>query len=585
MSSSARWTALALCLLLPVVAAAQSEVEPAPAVEASSLDPHDPSVPVGAVRAFIDAARSGDYVTAARHLQIEPSSSRDGAQTLARKLKVVLDRELWVQYDLMSQAVEGELEDGLAPDVDRVAGDGPVEIYVQRVADPEHGLVWKFSSGSVARIPMLYDEYGYGPLGEWLPPVMFEIRLFELELWQWIGLLLALLAAWLGSWIGLTVLRWVALPLVARTRSDWDDKLLDRLAAPARLLIGLGLFTLCSWLLRLSVPAYRFLGGMEKALAVVAGTWVVFRAVDILSEVFAEKLRKEERRTAIAVLPLGRRTIKFFLVALAFTGVLQNLGWNVTGLIAGLGVGGLAFALAAQKSIENLFGGVTLIADQPVRVGDFCRFGGHSGTVEEIGLRSTRIRTLERTLITVPNSAFSEIHLENLAHRDRIRLSTVLGLRYETSPDQLRHTLSELRRLLLSHPKVLADSVRVRFGGFGASSLDIELQAYVGTADWGAFTAIREDLYLRVMDIVEAAGTGFAFPSQTLYLGRDDGLNSEKRAEAEASIARLRASGQLPFPDHDAATIARFADSVDYPPRGSVGVDAGDRAGASDDPD
>jgi len=254
------------------------------------------------------------------------------------------------------------------------------------------------------------------------------------------------------------------------------------------------------------------------------------------------------------------------------------MGLNVTGLIAGLGVGGLAVALASQKSLANLFGGVSIIVDQPIRVGDFCRYGdGKVGTIEDIGIRSTRVRTLDRTLITVPNSEFSEFELENFAARDRMRLFTVLGLRYETTPDQMRHVLAGLRRLLLSHPRVTPDPARARFIGFGAHSLDVEIFAYVDTSDWNEFLQIREDILLRMMDVVAASGTGFAFPSQTLYLGRDTGLDAEAARRAEGEIAQWRARGELPFPEFTEGAKAAFARTVDYPPTGSPGGPPADR--------
>jgi MscS family membrane protein len=192
------------------------------------------------------------------------------------------------------------------------------------------------------------------------------------------------------------------------------------------------------------------------------------------------------------------------------------------------------------------------------------------GTVEEIGIRSTRVRTLDRTLVTVPNSEFSEIQLENFGARDRIRLYTILSLRYETSPDQLRHVLAELRKLLAAHPRVSESPARVRFTGLGAFSLDLEVFAYVLTSEWDEFLKVREDILLRMMDIVRASGTGFAFPSQTLYLGRDGGLDGERARNAEAEVRAWRAAGELPFPDFKEETIARIDGTLDYPPHGAA---------------
>jgi len=258
------------------------------------------------------------------------------------------------------------------------------------------------------------------------------------------------------------------------------------------------------------------------------------------------------------------------IVGLAFLAVLQNIGINVTGILAGLGIGGLAVALAAQKTVENLFGGVTLILDQPVRVGDFCRFGDRVGTVEEVGLRSTRVRTLDRTVVSIPNGHFSSLELENFTLRDRIWLNTTLGLRYETTPDQLRHVLVEIRRMLYAHPRIDSEPARIRFASFGAYSLDLEIFAYVRTSDYEEFLAVREDVYLRIMDIVAESGTGFAFPSQTTYFARDTGLDEAKRRTAEAQVRAWREQGSLCLPDFPPETVKALDRTLDYPARGAA---------------
>ena len=210
-----------------------------------------------------------------------------------------------------------------------------------------------------------------------------------------------------------------------------------------------------------------------------------------------------------------------------------------------------------------------LIADRPVQVGDFCRFGDKVGTIEDIGLRATRVRTLDRTIVSVPNAEFSSLQLENFTQRDRIWLKAILGLRYETTPDQLRHVLIGLKRVLLAHPMIDPDPARVRFVGFGAYSLDLEVFAYVRTTDWAEFLAVREDVFLRFMDAVDASGSGFAFPSQTLYAGTDGGLDVARARAAEDEVARWRAEGRLHLPDVPEATVAEIDVTLDYPPKGS----------------
>jgi MscS family membrane protein len=264
------------------------------------------------------------------------------------------------------------------------------------------------------------------------------------------------------------------------------------------------------------------------------------------------------------VLTPARRALTAFVILIMLLAVLQNLGFNVTGLVAGLGIGGLAVALAAQKSLEHFFGGLSLVADQPIRVGDFCRFGDRTGTVEDIGLRSTRIRTPERTLVTIPNAEFSCMQIENFSRRDRMLVQTTIGLRCETTPDQLRWLLVELKALLLAHPKVASDPARVRFVGFGPSSLDVELFFFINTVDFEEFTAIREDLFLRLADLVTASGTGFAFPAQLAYNARDMGMDAERQRAAEAQVAAWRAERTLQEVPNDRA--AELSGTVEWPP-------------------
>jgi MscS family membrane protein len=247
----------------------------------------------------------------------------------------------------------------------------------------------------------------------------------------------------------------------------------------------------------------------------------------------------------------------------------NHLGVPLVPLVASLGVGGLAVALAARPTIENLIGGIILYLDRPVRVGDFCSFGDHMGTVERIGVRSIEIRARDRTVITVPNATFADMEIINWARCDMMQIRTTIGLRYETSLEQLRYVLVRLREMCLAHPRIDNDTMRVRFAGYGASSQDIGIRIYALTQDWNDFFAIQEDVMLRVGEIVEEAGTSFAFPSQTLYLGRDGGLDAERGDAVMDQVQSWRETDQLPFPNMTSSRREQLADTLDYPPRGS----------------
>jgi MscS family membrane protein len=219
-----------------------------------------------------------------------------------------------------------------------------------------------------------------------------------------------------------------------------------------------------------------------------------------------------------AILRLFRRGTNglFVLAGLLFT--LHYFGINPTTALAGLGVGGIAVALAAQKTLENLIAGVSLITDQAVRVGDTLKLGDVVGTVEDVGLRSTRIRTPDRTLVSVPNGQIANMSLETLSARDKFWFHPVVGLRYETTPVQLRSIISGIRKLLTGHSGIDSSTVHVRFLRVGSFSLDVDIFAYVIARDWDDFLAIQEELLFSVINIVKEAGTEMAFPSRTIYL-------------------------------------------------------------------
>lgn len=264
------------------------------------------------------------------------------------------------------------------------------------------------------------------------------------------------------------------------------------------------------------------------------------------------------------------RILGFFVAVVIAVNGFGQLGLEIMPLIAGLGVGGLAVALAVRPTLENMIGGLIIYADKPVQVGDFCKFGEQKGTVESIGLRSTRIRALDRSIITVPNSVFADMQIVNLAQCDTLLISTVIGVRYETSMDQLRNIMAKMRQICFAHPKIETETLRIRFGAFGASSLDINVRVYALTNEWNEFHAIREDLFMRFADAIEEAGSSVAFPSTTVYMGEDDGLDDARKRAAEEEVSRWRDADELPFPNTPEYLAREITDTADYPPRGSA---------------
>ena len=265
---------------------------------------------------------------------------------------------------------------------------------------------------------------------------------------------------------------------------------------------------------------------LNTLLYTIAITWIVLIYISNLSMSLQSKYS-----AATAIISLFRKIAKAFVVILAFLFLLQNLGFDIAAMITALGVGGIAIALASQKTIENLFGGIVLSLDQPIRVGDTGIFGDTIGTIEDIGLRSTRIRTLKRTIVTIPNSQMSSMAIETFASRDQLLFNHTVGVRYETNIAQLTHIIKTIKEHFLNHEHVKQDSVRVRFTSFNDASQDINIFAYVTTTDWSTFLLVQEELLFMVKTIIEEAGSDFAFPSQTIYLGKDSGINESLKKQ------------------------------------------------------
>jgi MscS family membrane protein len=387
----------------------------------------------------------------------------------------------------------------------------------------------------------------------------------DMPLWQFLALLVAVPVAAVLGWLILALLE-IPLRWWARRRGQMDVANWRSVSGPAWLLTGTLIHQVFAVYLHIPLLPRHYYFQITSIALIISATWIFWRVVQwSLHRVRNRALARGHAGTGSLML-LGERIVKALIFVAGVLAVLGNLGFNMSTALAGLGIGGLAIGFGAQKTIENLFGGVSVLGDEVFRVGDVCRFGDRTGTVEDIGLRSTRIRTDERTLLAIPNGTVATINLENLSRRDKILFKTNLGLRPESKADHVRFVLSEIRRLLYSHPKVETKTVRVRLIEIAGTSLSLEVFAYILTRDFNEFAAVREDLLLRMMDVMENSGGGLALPSQTLYLSRDAGVEKEKADNAVKKIAELRDGKQLPFPDFHEEDISSFKGSIEYPP-------------------
>ena len=486
-----------------------------------SKDPLNRESPQSTVVAFLEAYHSHDYLRAARYLDLRklPRTERlNKGSDLAQQLGKILDRD--AQFDVadLTRDPEGSHASSLAPDRERVdsitVNNRTEDLELQRVRLRSGLLVWVFSSDSVDRIPQIARLTSDSTIERHLPAQLVDWSILNMSLWRWIALaLLIAVVAGAAKLLSPLVIGFGE-PLIKRIapRVKWDA--LRILLPPIELVLAVALIRAgLAWI----EPSTRVRPYLDKCLTLfffLGLAWLSMRIVDLTIQRLAVILRSRHQSFSYSVLPLSARVLKIAILLLMIAAVLSDWGYNTTTIVAGLGVGGIAIALAAQKTIENFFGGVAVVSDRPVTVGDFCKFGDRMGTVEDIGLRSTRIRTLERTLVTVPNGQFSSMTLENFDQRDKMLFHFTLNLRRDTKPDQVRALLESITDTLVHHPKVETGPLPVRFVGVGTYSLDIEIFAHVLTRNGDEFMKIQQDLYLWILDAVENAGTALALPTQ-----------------------------------------------------------------------
>lgn len=313
----------------------------------------------------------------------------------------------------------------------------------------------------------------------------------------------------------------VIFPFVDRTENTFDDLLLQSIRRPLELLVLIGGLFIALQVLQLPTEPINLqqLGqSLIKGLFTFNIAWVLFNAVDILEQTTARWAKKSGSPLDEHLLPFIRKTTRSFIVVLAFVLIIQNLGYSISGLLASLGIGGLAVALAAKDTLSNIFGSIMILLDRPFRVGDWVKTGDLEGVVEEIGFRSTKIRTFAKTMITVPNNIIATTAVNNFSRMPKRRIKMTVGVSYDSSPQQMRDAVTAIRTMLEQHPAINQDFMLVNFTAFSASTLDILVYCFTSTTNWGEYLQAREDVCLKIMDIVADLNMELAFPSQSLYL-------------------------------------------------------------------
>ena len=348
--------------------------------------------------------------------------------------------------------------------------------------------------------------------------------LWGVEVWR---LLLALVLVFLGM-LSRRIVRWIfggfLRRRVGQTRVQWDDDLVELVPRPLGLVLQVLLWFGVAFVLNLPeepTNIRRFvINGLMAALA-VACTWVGFRLLDVLARAAQRAATKTDTRLDDQLVPLLRKTLKVFLAVIVAVLVVDKMGYSVASLIASLGIGGLALALAAKDTVANFFGSVIVFTDQPFHVGDWVEFGGVEGVVEEVGMRTTRIRRFDKSLATVPNQTFTNSTIVNYSKRPMRRLRLIVGLSYETTPAQMQTFLESVRALLANTPALDSESSIVYFNEFADSSLNVFVQGFTLSTAYADFMETQEEILLEIMKLVEAQGLDIAFPTRTIYF-RDE---------------------------------------------------------------
>jgi len=513
---SLRLSLLLALLVLPVVTTAQPRT-PDPAAAPAEVVSSDS--PRAAMTRYLAAARQGQWSEAGRYLDLSHAQS-PRAEALARALLEVLDRHVWIDPRALSPESQGDIDDGLAPRTDEIARlPGPTGIpepvtLTRRTYDD--GARWVFARATTGRIDAWYAALEGRWLRERLPVWALRRGARDLAVWQWIALPVLTLAAWLIARALASLTNRGLSRALRRLWPDLADALRHRAAGPVTGLWMVPLLHLGVGTLQLYPPAAQGVDAVLRASLFAAVFWGLWGAVGLVSQALLGSAWAATHPSSDTLVPLGSRVVKVVVFALAVTAVLSSLGYPVASLVAGLGVGGIALALAAQKTGEHLFGSFALGLDQPFRVGDFVQVDEHSGTVESLGLRSTRLRTMARTVVTIPNGKLADLRVENFTLRDRYYFNPRVAVAPDTAPDDIAALVEAIRAMVTARPDIADDEVLVFVQAMTAESVVIEVQSWFKAESWSAYLPVRSALFLDTLRAVRERGVRLAAPIRVL---------------------------------------------------------------------
>lgn len=525
-------------------------LSPTPATPQQAAVPPDPlgrDNPRGCLLGFIKVAQEENHPLAIQYFQ--PSTARkrpseEDEEELAAQLLAILNQKFVGPLDFVSKDPLGRLDDGLPPDQERVTGglgtNDTFPILLVRLED-EHGRkLWYFSRTTLAQVPKAYDALTFPEFEKKLPEYLVENRFLAMPYWQWLAMVLflpiALVAARLATKFMESAIRYWR---QARHQPPVPKAPIARVGPLTYLIVLFLHYAFVSYIGASLLYRIYYRRVLWLCMA-VAFYWLLTRITRAISGRIAASLSSRGMYAERSIISLVRRFIEVSIFIIVSLTVLHSLGFDVSTALAGVGIGTLALGLGAQKTFENLFGGVSVLFDKVIQVGDTCKVNNQAGVVEDIGLRSTRLRTAERTILSIPNGIMASMVLENLRFRDKFLCQQVIRLRYDLSPDHVRFILEKIRELLLENPKVEDSSSRARFIRFAEYCLEVEIYCYILESDYAAYLASQEALLLSIMDELEKAGAVVALPTQTTIVTQDSWIDPEKGKAAKAAIEKMR---------------------------------------------
>jgi MscS family membrane protein len=499
---------------------------PAPAVQP---DPLKRETPRSMVSGLIQALGQLDYDRVVLYLDLPADSGKQRLAAIgqARTFHALLDDGgSFKPFVALSNDAAGRIDDDLPidqEDVGEVTLQGrKVPILLERGKDGDL-QVWRVSGATLEQIAAAArrDPAAQKAVQEAVQDAdQGEVVVAGAPLKDW-GLLLGVgILVFGGLWLFSVLVVALMRRMVAASEANGIYRFLEAALPPVSLLIAV--FVFYNWAERLPVAivARQTLLRYTGIVSVVAFVWFGLRLVDAVAELAIARMRRSQRRQIISVITLLRRAAKVLLLVFSGIGVLDTFGIDVTTGIAALGIGGIALALGAQKTVENLVGSVTVIADRPMQVGDFIKVGDVGGTVEDVGIRSTRIRTGERTVVTIPNGDLSARQIENFAERDRFLFNPVVAISHRMPAAKLKEAVAIVQQVL-AQEKNMAEGHRARLGSIGDRAFNIEVFSYIDVREFDTQVIIREQLLLAICERLEAAGIALAFPGQTIVVAHE----------------------------------------------------------------